>query len=120
MRSFEPTMVVMIDDMSDVVGAGTPGPVENTTIGVEEFNLMGLDVSVPTIGEGVTGEDDEHHGEVEDTHTERLSVCVSYDEWLSARVTRHRLTNFHHRIRCLPRLNFGLLPQLACFVSEYQ
>ena len=39
----------------------------------EECNLLGVDVSVPPTGEGVTGEDDVQHGEVS-THTESNSA----------------------------------------------
>ena len=71
----EPTMVSMIDDMSDVAGTVTPGPVEYLTIGGEECILLGVDVSAPPTGEGVTGEDDVQHGEVS-THTESNSVAA--------------------------------------------
>ena len=62
--------------MSDVTDTGTPGPVENTTFGDEGYILLGVDVSAPTTGEIVKGEDDTHHGEVEGTHTEDNSASA--------------------------------------------
>ncbi len=66
--------------LSEVVGAGTPGPVENappggeSTFGREEYNLV-VDVSAPPTGQGVTDEDDVQQGEV-NTHTESSSTTV--------------------------------------------
>ena len=71
----EPTIVSMIDDMSDVASTGTPGPVENATIGGEECNPLGVDVSAPPTGEGDTVEDDVQHGEVS-TLTESNSAAA--------------------------------------------
>ena len=71
----EPTMVAMIGDMSDVAGASTTGPMENATNGGEKYIVLGVDVSAPPTGEGVTGEDDVHHGEVS-THTESNSAAA--------------------------------------------
>jgi hypothetical protein len=77
----EPTTVVTTGVLSEVVVSSTTGPVENAppgdeaTFGGEECNLLGVNVSSPTTGQGVTGEDDVHHGEVS-THTERSSVSA--------------------------------------------
>ena len=60
----EPTTVETTDDLSEITGAGTPGPLENvppggeTTFGGEECNLLVVDVSAPPTGQGVTDEGD--------------------------------------------------------------
>ena len=54
--------------LSEVACAGTPGSVENTppggevTFGREECNLLVVDVSAPSTGQGVTGEGDVQQG----------------------------------------------------------
>ena len=61
-----PVTVTTTVVLSEVTGAGTPGPVENenappggeATFGGEECNLLVVDVSAPPTGQGVTDEGD--------------------------------------------------------------
>ena len=106
----EPTTVATIGDLPEVVGADTPGPVENTgnvegetttvetvdylpviadtdtpgtvenappgdeaTVVGDDNNLLGVDVSAPPTAQGVSGEVDTQHGDVDE---ELVTVAV--------------------------------------------
>ena len=113
----ESTTVTTVDDLPVMVVADTPGPVENvppggeTSVAGDDNNLLGVDVSAPPTAQGVSGEVDAQHGDVDE---ELVTVAVlKYGGRATGGERRKRCEHCHNAGRRAPTSTDRLTVDLA-------